>query len=301
MGHWPFAFLEFGMLTRTILSIACLGWQVPQTLTAEPPKYKPIDAETVTAYKKIGGGYGGFTFNRFGHLTFTSGKKAAENGLPGFDFDAPDRLPRLPSVAVPFGLTLQYIEPPPGGLRNLERVKNVVLLDFTSSKLGDAHLKHLRDLNDLTALYLNETQITDGGLAEIAKLQSLTTLSLYGTKVTDKGMAHVAALRNLRVLDLGYTKLTDKGLAELKGLKDLTILDLNGSQVTDNGLKRLKELDSLVTLNLGVTKVTDAGLRDLKNLKKLTVIRLYGTRVTGAAVEDLKKALPQCSIEWVEE
>ncbi len=146
------------MLTRSIFAVLCFGGLAGSLSADEPPKYKPIDAETIAAYRKIGGGYGGFSFDRFGAAKFTDGMKAAAAGLPGFAFDAPDRLSKLPPVSVPFGLDLQYVEPPTGGLTNLEGMDNLALLDFTHAKLGDAELKHLRDLKKLTALYLYYTR-----------------------------------------------------------------------------------------------------------------------------------------------
>src|SRR5437588_249599 len=104
--------------------------------------------------------------------------------------------------------------------------KPVIGVNLAHTKVRDAGLKELKDLKQLTTLYLNDTKVTDAGLKELAHLEQLTALNLRATGVTDLG------------------------LKELKHLKQLTWLDLAGNQVKDLGLKELKHLKQLTTLVL---------------------------------------------------
>jgi hypothetical protein len=45
---------NFIMFTRTLIVVFCFGCVTFASRADEPPKYKPIDPETVAAYKKLG-------------------------------------------------------------------------------------------------------------------------------------------------------------------------------------------------------------------------------------------------------
>ena len=55
----------------------------------------------------------------------------------------------------------------------------------------------------------------NAGLKELAGLQNLTMLFLHGTLVTDAGLKELAGLQNLTTIDLGETCVTNAGLKEL--------------------------------------------------------------------------------------
>jgi hypothetical protein len=99
----------FGGLVLLALSAASVHGQA----TKAPAK--GIDAETVAAYEKLGAVYGGWR-NNVPMTWFLGGREKAEQGLPGFRFDA---LPnsKLPAIAVPFGLHLKNANLPDAGLR----------------------------------------------------------------------------------------------------------------------------------------------------------------------------------------
>jgi hypothetical protein len=233
------------MFTRTLVAIFCLNWLVVSSNADEPPKYKPIDAETIAAYKTLRGNYSEFDFDANGFLRFLRAQGVAAKGaggerLPGF-FLIPLRggtLPKLPPVQVPF------------------------VLYFRGTALTDAGLKEIKDLKNLTALDLCQTQVTDAGLKELKDLKNLTALDLCDTKVTDEGLKELKDFKNLATLQLYNTRVTD--LKELKELKNLTRLNLGGSRVTDEGLKELKGLKNLTFLILTATKVTNGAVGELQ-------------------------------------
>jgi hypothetical protein len=88
---------------------------------------------------------------------------------------------------------------------------------------------------------LSNTKVTDAGLKHIKELNQLIVLSLGNTQVTDAGLKELKGLKQLLLLDLEETKITDTGLKELKELKTLTWLNLHGTKVTDAGIKELQE------------------------------------------------------------
>ncbi len=140
-------------------------------------------------------------------------------------------------------------------------VKSVVAY----GSFGDDEASHLKELTNLTALYLTATQVTDAGLECLEGSTKLTTLDLNYTQVTDAGLEHIEGLKNLRYLSLCGTQITDAGLENLKGLTDLTGVDLDRTQITDNGLEHLEGLTNLRHLNLRWTQVTPEGVRKLRN------------------------------------
>ena len=74
------------MLSRVLVACLALGWLANAACGDEPPKWKPIDAETIAAYEKLGAEYGGIGVLEFGGLRFSPGNEAAAKGLPGFKF-----------------------------------------------------------------------------------------------------------------------------------------------------------------------------------------------------------------------
>ena len=251
------------MLTRTVIASICLGWlaaslqAIPPLTLPERQMYKPVDSETIAAYEKLGAEYGGFVVDREGAFLFFSGKEEAANWLPGFRFQKTlddGKLPKLPPVQVPFGLSFSW-----------------------STSITNAGLKELKDLKNLTTLYLYmQVRVTDAGLKELKEFKSLTTL------------------------DLAYMRVTDAGLKELKELKNLTHIGLDWSTfVTEAGLKELKDLKNLKTLSLEGIGITDAGLKDLKNLKCLAALRItHNKKVTEAGLKEFQEAVPKCKIPF---
>ncbi len=173
------------MLTRTLIAALFLGGLVIPSHADEPRKFKQIDLETIAAYEKIGFKYGGFQLMDLdpksaidsGRAVFCPGKEAAAKGLPGFRLKRvrDGKLPQLPPVQVPHGIALDHWVTD-AGLKELESLTNLILLDLSLAKVTDAGLTELKDLKNLTSLHLSYTLITDKGLKEIKDFKYLTTL-----------------------------------------------------------------------------------------------------------------------------
>jgi RNA polymerase sigma factor (sigma-70 family) len=165
----------------------------------EPPKFKPIDPETIAAYEKLGAVYGAFDVSQT--IRFMRGKSAAANQLPGFQVPSQRNgtLPKLPAVEVPFGLFVANVSDL--GMKELKNHKNLASLRLVAT-VTDRGLEELADLKNLTSLDLGHTQVTDVGLKEVKDFTLLKFLSLEATNVTDTGMRNLKGLKNLTTLCL---------------------------------------------------------------------------------------------------
>ncbi|HEV3383989.1 MAG TPA: sigma-70 family RNA polymerase sigma factor [Gemmata sp.] len=295
---------------------------------ADEPKFQPIDAATIAAYKKLGARVGRFAYTPAEFFRFSGGDDEATKGLPGFAFRelTDGKVPKLPAVSVPFGLCFADRKPLDSGvgdegMKELKDLKNLTVLDLTdtlvtdegmkelkvlrsltslnlgSTKIGNEGMKELKELKNLRHLILQGSQVMDEGLKEVKELKNLTALFLNLTRVGDEGMSELKELKNLSTLYLGFTQVGDAGLAELKNLKSLTQLDLMKTTVGDAGLKELRELKNLTHLNLFGTAVTNEGLAELKDLQNLTELDIAGTQVSDAGLKELK-ALK--SLAWLD-
>src|SRR5260370_1393755 len=64
--------------------------------------------------------------------------------------------------------------------------------------------------------------VGDADLKRLTELKQLTLLKINGARVTDAGLKELKGLKNLKELYLVQTAVTDAGVKELKGLKQLT-------------------------------------------------------------------------------
>lgn len=170
--------------------------------------------------------------------------------------------------------------------------------------IGDAGVRHLSGLTELTQLLFQDAAITATGMQHLKLMTKLEELGFWRcTSLTDEGFDHVTKMTSLKRLDLRRcAKLTDGTLQRISHLHSLELIDFgNVPSITDAGLKTISELVKLKylgTVNTSITDFTpvrnfvklelinvppkfdDDQLRHLKDLSKLTNIGLDGTRVT---------------------
>ncbi len=85
-------------------------------------------------------------------------------------------------------------------LADLERVRDVQMLDLSDSKVTDAGIEHLKGLVELEWLDLRNTKVTDAALKNLKGLPQLKLLRLAGTNVTTEGVAKLQqALPNCKI------------------------------------------------------------------------------------------------------
>jgi internalin A len=142
--------------------------------------------------------------------------------------------------------------------------------------VGDADLRHLTELPELSNLDLSLTHITDQGMSELRSLPGITELNLYFAEyVTDEGIAAIKDWKKLRTLNLHGTKVSDTALESL---------NVGSTLMTDVGLERLTTLPNLKELTMGGNELGDAGLQALRQMPGLTYLDLSGRQGTDKNV-----------------
>ncbi len=93
----------------------------------------------------------------------------------------------------------------------------IVSLDLNNMPVTDAHLKTIRQFENLRKLNLNFTEIAGKGLPELASLPHLQSLSVAGTKITYPALQEqINSFKSLTTLTLWNTALTDLQIGELQ-------------------------------------------------------------------------------------
>jgi len=71
----------------------------------------------------------------------------------------------------------------------------------------------------------SSARVTDAGLAHLKGLTELERLNFLGTKITDTGAVHLEKLTTLKTLYLEGTRITDSGLQKLQQSLPNTTID----------------------------------------------------------------------------
>ena len=141
---------------------------------------------------------------------------------------------------------------------------------FERDRISDKGLKNLQRLDNLELLNLYGNRLTNVGLEYLQAFQKLHTLNLSLLAISDAGLEYLKPLRGLERLDLTFSEgfsgpiLSDDMVDSLLPLSSLTTLDLTGAKLSDEGLKKLQRLKSLKTLRIVRTKTSDSGIREFQ-------------------------------------
>jgi uncharacterized protein (TIGR03067 family) len=229
------------------------------------------------------------------------------------------------------GAKASALDPQPGA-----PVRVSVKLDKTK---GDALLMKIapqvKALSRATALSLDGSKVTDAGLASLEEIDNIEHINLERTAVTDAGLEHLRQMTKLRLLNVSVTKVTEAGIAGLrKSLPRLRVRLLSRAQLDseqaitkaggvgesdENGrliairfaarnklndatlLRLQKHLEpwktTLRLIDLTNCDVTDEGLKALTGLTGLEQLTLKGTDTTVAGVKALQRSAPRLKVK----
>jgi len=187
--------------------------------------------------------------------------------------------------------------------------------------ISDADLVRLKDLKNLSRLYLHGTSVTavglqqfqelpglrflsygNGGIGDAAmqallRLKQLTHLELLTGSVTSENVRSLEALPSLVELSLGWDDLDGATFIRIGELTKLKSLSLTYSRFNEGDLQKLKTLTALEELILSYTPLTDSALVHLGAFRNLKSLNLKGTKITAAGIAALRKTLPNCTID----
>jgi hypothetical protein len=178
----------------------------------------------------------------------------------------------------------------------LQAVPELERLYLNKTNISDAGIAQLNRNKQIHLLNLSETHITNIGLVQLRGLTHLTYLHLGATRITDAGLLHLNNSTNLTYLDLSQTGIDGSGFQHIGHNIDLKDLVAYGTRVDDAALEHLAMLPALEELQLDETRVTDGGLACLRGLTAMRTVCLANTTVTDAGIAELRNALPKIRI-----
>lgn len=175
------------------------------------------------------------------------------------------------------------------GLTELSKLGWLDELTVDCTKIGDAGLQHLAQVQYLKSLYLLHSDVSSNGIHEIKELcPKLTLLKLEGNKVSDETIGNLKGLNLMWLIMPNAKNLTDAGIHDIGSMKNLFYLDFSGTNLTGSGFARVSDFHNLRALFLADTKIDDNGLGCIV-APNVYHLDLSGTRVTEAGLKHLKR------------
>lgn len=162
-------------------------------------------------------------------------------------------------------------------------------------RITDAGVKDLKEMNQLSALYLYDVDISEVGLKDLSELTTLSTLCIRGKFDPNRLLKEIRNWKNLMTLRIGAAEdITSEGLSDLAGLKSLTTLEIEMPIVTDEGLEAILKLKKLESLGLNGRRISDrAFLNSAAILSKLKNLQIYDRGFGGGVWSDLSSEIPK--------
>jgi len=127
-----------------------------------------------------------------------------------------------------------------GLLEQIEKFKNLIVLDLGETSVGDEALVAIGRCPKLEDLNLLRTKVTNRGIASLAttKLKKLNLDDNAG--IGDESVEPILKISTLEFLHLGKTAISDQGVKQLGQLANLRDLILNNTSVSDSAVEELK-------------------------------------------------------------
>ncbi|MCA9092372.1 MAG: redoxin family protein [Planctomycetaceae bacterium] len=199
-------------------------------------------------------------------------------------------------------LMMHYVQVTDRGVRHLESMRGLEILNVYAPECGNGFLKSVGTLPSLKVLNLGFMKWTDAGLLHLSRLKTLEEIAIPHRDKPGKGFDAVVRLPNLKLIT-GFT-FRGEHLAHLKGAKALRGLCLDSNEfIRDEDLVHLANLPQLEYLDLFHANVTDAGVEHLRPLKSLRRLCLNVNQIPKKPVLTVASAnvLSELkSLEWLE-
>jgi hypothetical protein len=157
-------------------------------------------------------------------------------------------------------------------------------LSLIRTKIDDASMKHLGSAKSLNKLLLAHTGAIKSGLEQLAELD-LTSLGIHSRTVTADDLAALARITSLKELVLQCPAIKIEELPSLTPLTHLELLDCGLMQLGTDGIERLRGLANLQTLILDATDLNDDSVAGLNSLVELRDLELANGGFTDAGLK----------------
>lgn len=181
----------------------------------------------------------------------------------------------------------------------LKHLSQLVDLNLYESRVGDAQVAEIRNLQQLQSLNLGFCeQLTDQSLDTISELVNLRVLNLgFCRRMTDTGLLKLSRLTKLETLNLSITAFSNKSVAALDSMKSLRVLDIDNTRVDDEGIEKIARHKTLWSIRMVGVQCHDESLLKLARLPKLRHINLRDVPVSEAAIRTFRDANPNCTVK----
>ena len=155
------------------------------------------------------------------------------------------------------------------GLANVRNLKDWRVLDFHSTGITGANLKHIRSCKELEFFATPQSTMDDEGMCHLASLPKLSSLRIDNTSITASGMKELSKFANLKRIELtGNKGLDDEAFSKLAAVPNLADLYVaHETRITNKGLMPLAELKSLKTISMSRTLITQHGKEEFLKLR----------------------------------
>ena len=178
--------------------------------------------------------------------------------------------------------------------RSLRAQYGEVELALGGTNVTDEGLSHLRDVENLTFLWLSNTEITGRGLDYLVRLPRLNGVVIHGTRITDDDLKKIAAFPSLELVGLDSSQFTQTGADHLRGCAQLDRLTIRNAD--EESVARLQGFTQLSFLYLDGEDVTDRSVPVLSQLTGLQGLTLLDSQLSKEGLDSLQKSIPACSI-----
>lgn len=135
------------------------------------------------------------------------------------------------------------------GLANVAGLTKLTTLNMPNTKVTDAGMVYLKNLVKMKSLVVSATNISDAGVANLVNMRDLEILNLSSTNITNNGLKYLQNMTRLRKLFLFRDDITDAGIQYLTGFQNLERLNIQATKISNSGYQQLKSTYPNIVIN----------------------------------------------------